>query len=264
MEDMHRFYARYDEQGRLRRSDGVVELARTQEVALRVLPPPPGTVADVGGGPGVYASWLAGLGYSVVLRDIVPHHVEQAREATRGRDVDAAVGDALHLDLDDASVDAVLLLGPLYHLPSREERISALREAMRVVRPGGPVVAAAISRWAPFLDGAIVKRLHSPRFAAALDALESQGYGAPLFEGDFTGYFHRPDELRDEVRESGLELLDLVGVESVGFALADVEERMADPQLREALLDVARRVEHVPELMGMSPHMLATARRPPA
>src|SRR4029453_15161994 len=53
----------------------------------------------------------------------------------------------------DGSYDAVLLLGPLYHLPERDDRLRALREARRVVKPGGPVVVAAISRFASLLDG---------------------------------------------------------------------------------------------------------------
>ncbi len=75
--------------------------------------------------------------------------------------VDTAVADARHLDLPDASVDAVLLLGPLYHLYERADRLQALREARRIARPGAPVFAAAISRWAPRLHGVLVDRLYS-------------------------------------------------------------------------------------------------------
>lgn len=265
-DDVARYYRGYDERGRLQRSDGRVEFARTCEIAQRVLPPPPAVVADVGGGPGAYAVWLARSGYRVVLRDAVSHHVEQAREDTAGLDVDAGVADARALDLSDASVDAVLLLGPLYHLPERDDRVRALREAMRLVRPGGPVVAAAISRWAPFLDGAVVQRLHErlPGFVALLDRLVDDGHAPPQFEGDFTGYSHRPDDLRREVLDAGLELEDVCGVEGIAFALGDLDARWADERMRYTLLDVARRVEHVPELMGLSPHMLALARRPAA
>ncbi len=263
-DDLRRFYERYDEHGRLLRSDGLVEMARTQEVVLRALPPAPARIADIGGGPGRYAAWLAELGYSVVLRDLMPHHVETAREVCAGLDVDIDAGDARAVDLPDESVDAVLLLGPLYHLRERSQRIAALREAARIVRPGGPVFAAVISRWAPFLDGGLVKRLYDrPGFAAILEGLQGEdGYGPPLFDGDFSGYFHRPDEIREEIAESGLELVDLVGLEGVSFALSDVEERFGDERLRHAMLDVARRIERVPELMGLSPHLLATARRP--
>jgi Methyltransferase domain len=80
-----------------------------------------------------------------------PVHTGRARCAPS--QINNALGDACDLDLGDGAVDAVLLLGPIYHLRRRDQRLRALREAWRVVRPGGPVFVAAISRWAPRLDG---------------------------------------------------------------------------------------------------------------
>jgi SAM-dependent methyltransferase len=96
---------------------GLLEFTRTTEIVLRRLPAAPALVADIGGGPGRYALWLAGLGYQVEHRDLVPVHIGQLKEDADGlRGLHTAVGDARDLDLDDASVNAVLLLGPLYHL----------------------------------------------------------------------------------------------------------------------------------------------------
>ncbi len=128
-----------------------LELERSQELLERFLPPPPCAVLDVGGGPGVYAAWLAERGYRVHLVDPVPLHVEEALD--RGG-FSAAVGDARALDAADGSFEAVLLMGPLYHLTARDERVQALREAARVVRPGGVVMAVGISRFASLLDSA--------------------------------------------------------------------------------------------------------------
>jgi SAM-dependent methyltransferase len=91
----------------------------------------------------------AALGYSVRLRDIVPLHIEQAVSSAGVSDpaLDGAVGDARDLDLADESAGAVLLLGPLYHLPEGADRARSLAEARRVPRPGGVLFAAAISRW---------------------------------------------------------------------------------------------------------------------
>src|SRR5215475_2885341 len=79
---LHAYYERGEEADRLARSGaGRLEFERTQEIVLRHLPPPPATVADIGGGPGRYSIWLAGLGYRVVHRDVVPLHIEQLAAA---------------------------------------------------------------------------------------------------------------------------------------------------------------------------------------
>src|SRR5262245_49803419 len=129
----HTYYARGEERGRLASRQGRLELTRTLELLERVLPPPPADVLDVGGGPGRYASLLADRGYRVRLVDAVALHVEQA--SADGR-VEAVLGDARALDEPDGSYGAVLLLGPLYHLTERADRVLALSEARRVVRPG--------------------------------------------------------------------------------------------------------------------------------
>jgi SAM-dependent methyltransferase len=107
-----------------------VEFERIKEEVSRHLPLPPATVADIGGGPGRYALWLAEAGYRVAHRDLVPAHVDELPEAAAARRlaIDTAVGDARHLSLPDASTEAVLLLGPLYHLTARGDRLHALRE----------------------------------------------------------------------------------------------------------------------------------------
>src|SRR5262249_32260274 len=134
--------------------DSKLEWVRTQELLARYLPAPPATILDVGGGPGVYAGWLADRGYAVRLVDPVARHVAEPEDLSRSqprRPFAAALGDARRLDEPDAAYDAVLLMGPLYHLVERPERLLAAREARRVVRPGGVVVAVGISRFASLL-----------------------------------------------------------------------------------------------------------------
>lgn len=261
----HEHYARGLERDRLAEPLGQVEFTRTQQIVLRHLPAVPATVADVGGGPGRYTLWLAGLGYQVRHRDMVPLHVDQVvRDAGGSPGVQAAVGDARQLDLADESVDAVLLLGPLYHLERREDRLQALAEARRVVRPGGPVFAAAISRWAPRLSGQLAERLPALQSEAGQDlvqGVERTGQLPPLYPGSFCGYCHRPGQLRDEIQAAGLDMVDLVSVEGLAFALADLDERMSDPAERQVVLGAAEAIERVPELLGLGPHLLATARR---
>ena len=265
---MHAYYELGKEADRLgERGPGRLEFERTREIVLRALPPAPAVVADIGGGPGRYALWLAELGYQVKHRDLMPLHVEQvtamaAAAAAEGGRVESAVGDARALDLADASVDAVLLLGPLYHL-DRADRVRALREAGRIVRPGGPVFGAAITRWAARLDGVLAQRLYETEseMEQMVAAVERTGVLQPLAPGSFCGFTHRPEELRAEAQEAGLEVTDLVCVEGAAIMLADLTERGADPEAWRIVLDSARALERVPELMGVGPHLLVTARR---
>jgi SAM-dependent methyltransferase len=147
--DILAYYDRKPETDRLAAGPGLIERVRTQHILRRVLPPPPARVLDVGGATGVYATWLAGLGYPVRLVDPVPGHVAAARDSG----VDAVAGDARVLAEPDASYDAVLLMGPLYHLTAPEERLAALGEAARVVRPGG-VVVEGMAGWVPGAEAA--------------------------------------------------------------------------------------------------------------
>jgi SAM-dependent methyltransferase len=262
---LHRHYELGKEEPRLDEPLGAVELARTLEIAARVLPRPPAVVADIGGGPGRYALELAGRGYTVVHRDLVPLHVEQLRAAASGPLADrihTGTGDARNLDLDDDSVDAVLLLGPMYHLVERAERLVALREVLRVARPGAPVLASAISRWAPRLHGYLAERLYerSEFFTRLVRVVEESGRLNDDQPGWFTGYCHRPQQLREEVEEAGLVVEDLVGLEGLAFALGDLGRRLGDPTDRQVVLDCARAIEGVPELLGLSPHLLVVAR----
>ncbi len=173
------------------------------------------------------------------------------------------MADARELDLDDASADAVLLLAPLYHLQRRAGRVRALSEARRVVRPGGAVFAAAISRWAPRIDGELRERLYEryPRMRDVTFEVERTGRLLPLHPGSFSGFCHRPRQLRAEVGDAGLAVADLVSVEGPAFLLGDLAERLDDPIARAVVLDTARAVERVPELAGTGPHLLATGVR---
>jgi len=94
----------------------------------------------------------------VHLVNPVPLYVEQAERrsgAARRPLASVRLGDARALDQPDGSVGAVLLLGPLYHLTTHEDRLMALAEGRRVLRPDGVVMAAAIARFASTLDGVL-------------------------------------------------------------------------------------------------------------
>lgn len=119
------------EKDRLRQGYSLLEFLRTQNLITRHLPPGPLVIYDVGGAAGIYAFWLAGLGHHVHLIDLMPLHIKQAKEIqSQTQEIRLAsihVGDARHLEEPDASADVVLMLGPLYHLTSLEDRLQALK-----------------------------------------------------------------------------------------------------------------------------------------
>lgn len=255
------YYNAGGEQGRLADARGTLEFERTKLLIGRRLPAASADVADIGGGPGAYALWLTDLSYRVVHRDLVPLHVDQLRRVAP--EIDSAVADARELDLGDESVDAVLLLGPLYHLEHRADRVRALAEAARVLRPGGVLFASAISRWAARLDGVLRGQLYkvAPFILDELGPMERTGWMRPVAPGGFFGYAHRPEQLRREVRAAGFADVNVVAVEGPGFTLHDLDERMSDPIDRAVVMESALAVESVPELIGLGPHLLASASR---
>lgn len=261
------YYHRTPEEARLQYGPGPLEEARTRELIERHLPKPPADILDVGGGAGVYAFWLAELGYQVQLADASPRLIEEARRrnahATR-RLVACTVGDARNIQADDESASAVLMLGPLYHLVDAEDRLTALREACRVLKPGGVLLAAAISRVASALDGLARELFLDKRFAGIVDRDLREGqHRNDTDRADFftTAYFHRPDELRDELAKAGLMVENVYGIEGPGWMLPDLVERWKDPERRELVLRVARMLETEPDVLGSSAHLLAVAKR---
>lgn len=252
---------RYREDARLGgRPQARLERIRTLELLAELLPPPPARVLDVGGGPGEYARALVTAGHQVRLIDLVPRHIDQA--AAGQPPVDARVGDARALPDGDGAYDATLLLGPLYHLLERAERLRALTEAARVTRPGGRVVAAAIGRFAGPLDFACTGRLTDELIREARGLL-TDGRNDPRI-GFTHAYFHRVDELADECRGAGLTDVVVHGVEGPAWTAA--EAAVGGPQadvVFAGALELARVYSAEPALAAASCHLLATGLVPP-
>jgi ubiquinone/menaquinone biosynthesis C-methylase UbiE len=266
-DEIANYYQEVPEEDRLAAGPSQLEFARTKEIVLRHLPPPPATILDVGGAAGAYAVWLAAMGYPVHLIDAVPRLVEEARrrsESSPNPIRTCQVGDARELAFHDGVADGVLLLGPLYHLTDKAERLRALREAYRVLRPGGVLFAAAISRYASALDGVARDLLADPSFAAIVQQDLKQGqHRNETDRRDYftTAYFHRPDELQMEIASAGFHAPVVFGLEGPGWILSDFDERWADPRKREDLLRVARLLEGEAPIAGLSAHLLAVGTR---
>jgi ubiquinone/menaquinone biosynthesis C-methylase UbiE len=266
--DIRAYYESAGEESRLEVGPARLEEVRTRELILRHAPEAPAAVLDVGGAAGVYSFWLAERGYDVHLIDAVPRLIELARSRNAHasqRLASCTVADARALPVPDHNADMVLLLGPLYHLVRSEDRHRALTEAARVLRAGGVLVAAGISRSASALDGLSRELLRDPDFARMVERDLADGRhenSTDRLDYFTTAYLHRPEDLRREVTDAGFQIEGLYGVEGPGWILGDLAERWDDPERREMVLQVARALESEPSVLGSSAHLIVVGRKP--
>lgn len=142
MTELERYYNKFCEDKRLSRRHGQVEYIVTMkyihEYLEKMLNP---RIIDIGAGTGRYSVRLAEEGYDVTAVELVKYNLGILK--SKGSSVKAYQGNALHLSrFADASFDMALLFGPLYHLYTMEDKVQALKEAARVTKPGGFILAA--------------------------------------------------------------------------------------------------------------------------
>jgi SAM-dependent methyltransferase len=233
----------------VRSAQGRLEFERTQEL-VRAKAPAGARILDIGGATGIHAAPLAAIGHDVVLLDPVPSHVASA--AAHGT-FEALLGDARDLPFPDRSFDIALVFGPLYHLAARSDRLLALREAARVVRPGGWVFAAAIprfTRYAMLSLGVRPSHPYPPEWVALLE------HGLPAGNGRFPGgHFHTGEELADELIDAGLGDVTVCAIEGpAGPGLELLPE--TSEEVHQAALTLVRAVGHLPGIRDISNHIM--------
>ncbi len=255
------------EDTRLQQGKGRLEYLRTKEILGRYIPGGSPIVVDIGGGTGPYAFWLAEKGCEVHLRDLTSRHVEMAREKNMTASAPLAsveVSDARTLSLPDNWADFILLMGPLYHLTERQDRIAALQESSRVLKQGGRVFCAAVSRFASLFDGFCSQLYDDPEYAGIVDQDLRNGQHRNIEGKEYftTAYFHEPQEFRGEIEAAGLECEKLIGVEGPIVLMREVDEWIGrgGPYL-DIALKYMRQIEEEESLLGVSFHFLAVVRR---
>lgn len=268
MDELAAYYNLGWEKDRLGAGTGSLEQVRTRDILGRFLPEK-AVIIDVGGAAGVYALPLAQLGYQVHLVDLMPLHIQQAQQASDEQPnfplASVRLGDARHLDFEDNSADVVLLFGPLYHLIEHTDRIQALKEAYRVLKPGGLVFTATISRFASMMDGYKSDYITNDLFAGMIEQVLLTGKHLNT-SGDprhfTTAYFHRPEEIVSEVQEANFTLKASLAVESVAWMAPNFANNWTNPVLRERILELLRMTESEPTMMGATSHLITIGCKP--
>jgi S-adenosylmethionine-dependent methyltransferase len=240
------------------------EFAVTLRALKEFLPPAPARVIDIGGGPGRYALSLAEKGYGVTLVDLSEGNLVFAREKARetGLRLDGVFQkNALDLSAFPAeSFDAALLMGPLYHLWQESERLQALREALRLLKPGGLVFASFISRFAAFRDGA------SKGFAWVLEEPETNekllttGINEGEEDGFTDAYFAHPDEVIPLGEAAGFETVMRMGCEGVVSGHEAYINTLQGKDF-EIWADLNYRIGKDPAAIGAADHILYIGRK---
>jgi ubiquinone/menaquinone biosynthesis C-methylase UbiE len=260
------FYSTYDEKNRLL-SRHSLERIRSEEIINRYLKTDRLRILDIGGAAGVYSFWLANLGHSVNLIDLTPKHIQQAneiQETTDNKLESITLGNACNLPFEDNFFDLVLLMGPLYHLQNKSDRISALRESYRVLNKGGTCIIAAISRYASMFDGYIRNMVKDPVFYQIMENDIKKGIHInpdknPKYFTD--AYLHHANELQNEIIESGYSCEKIIPVEGFALCIPEIEQKLMDDDYRNKILIDLKSLEQDKSIIGLSPHYLGIAHK---
>jgi SAM-dependent methyltransferase len=227
--------------------------------------PEQGAILEIGAATGRYTLDLARRGYQVSAVDLSAVESGRCREriaeAGQQKQVELVVADARDLaGVTGRGFDAVLLMGPLYHLIELSDRRMALQQALERLRPGGLIFSAFISRFGIFCD--LLK--DHPGWIQDQDEVRSileRGRDPHDFpHGGFRGYFALASEIAPLHEALGCESLVLAGMEPV-IAAQDESYNKLEGQERQLWLDLLYEVSTEASIIGASRHLLYIGRK---
>lgn len=272
------FYEDGKERNRLRSGIGLIEFERTKELLLENLPSPPAVIYDIGGGYGEYAWWLADMGYKVHLFDISETNIRMSKELESEfpNAVLAAseVCDARHIQRENESADAVLLMGPLYHITDYYGRIDAIKESYRLLKDGGILFSAALTPYSILLHCTTLYRTERNSKSSALDSeaflnmIERELYDGchinpdkSVYDGLGTSHLHTAAALESELINGGFEYTEVHGVMGGAWLAPNIDTLWKDEKSKNALMRTVRLLDTHKEIMGLSGHLLAVSKK---
>ncbi len=255
---LKRFYESYDENSRLLSRSGAVEYLTTMRYIERYLRPGM-HILEIGAGTGRYSHALAQKGYAVDAVELLEHNIDIFKQNTKpGENITISQGNAKDLSpFPDGTYDITLLLGPMYHLFTEEEKLQALSEAIRVTKKGGVVFAAYCGNDATILQFCFLRgMLKDPKYRQLVDPVTFKAASDPteLFE------LHRKEDI--EALRSHFPVTPLHFVASDGYAhyirtpLAEMDDELYGAYLCYHFATCERQ-----DMVGYSNHLLDIFRK---
>ena len=266
LDKIRAYYASFDEWGRLDAPEGARELTRALEILADRLAPG-ARVLDLGGGPGRYAIELAKRGHRVVLADLSPELLEVARRRVAEADLPGVesfdVVNATDLGrYADEAFDAVIALGPFYHLVAEAERRRTAAEIRRVLVSHGQAFIAFIPRLGgliALIDRAATRPAQVPA-AVLRTAADTGAFSNPTTSGFQEGYYPLPSEIEQLFVTSGFRSEDMLSLKSIANDLAHQVARL-EPTVRVEVERLARALSRRPEIIATCGHALLVVRK---
>ena len=268
------YYDAGEEFNRLRIGIGRIEFERTKEILLETLPKAPAVIYDVGGAYGEYAWWLTSLGYKVHLFDLSEKNIEMSdllKDEYEGFELAGKEAcDARSVPREDESCDAVLFMGPLYHITDHDERIKAIRECYRLLKKGGKLYTASltpfscllhnITVYAPFAEENKNTWIEDPGFLNMIERELDDGChinpDRTVYSGIGSAHFHSAKTLREELAEGGFDETDVHGIMGGAWLVHDLDAVWENETSRKALMNTVRLLDGHEEILGLSGHLL--------
>ena len=258
LQALTQYYGSYDEDNRLCTRYGMVEYLTTMRYIEKYLRPGM-RILEIGAATGRYSHSLAQRGYRVDAVELVQHNIELFRKNTEpGENITITQGDARNLEnFLDNTYDLTLLLGPMYHLFTEEEKLQALSEAIRVTKKGGVIFAAYCMGDASILMYGFVRgEIHNIIEKCMLDPVTFQTFSKPwdLFE------LHRPEDIRALREHFPVHPLHFVAADGYTNHMQKTVDEMDDETFGLFLQYHFATCER-PDLVGYSHHTLDVFRK---
>lgn len=256
MESIIEFYNNYDEDSRLKRKNRMPEYLTTMKYIKKYLKPN-SKIIEIGAGTGRYSIALADMGYDVTAVELVPHNINIMKKKIKPKhNIKIYEGNACDLSfIDSDTYDIILLLGPMYHLFTDEDKNKAIGEALRVAKTGGIVYSAYCNN-----DTCMYKMFYKKRILSYLDrGLIDENYHAKSSPNEIFELYRKPD-IDNLMKDFNVTRLHFVGVDMLSYLYSNKLDRLNKREFEEYMKFLSTICERE-DLVGFSEHMLDIFRK---